>query len=48
MNKAGGIKLTTVAFAVLVMAVSAFINASVTDHHNLNQSMQQVDEQTGK
>jgi|GEM_PF-2885123 len=31
MNKAGGIKLTTVAFAVIVMAISAFITTSNAD-----------------
>ncbi|MCU4674916.1 hypothetical protein N7931_04645 [Catenovulum sp. 2E275] len=31
MNKAGGIKLTTVALAVFIMAVSALINTSVAD-----------------
>lgn len=38
MNKAGGVKLTTVALAVLVMAVSAFINTSKADDQIVNQS----------
>lgn len=38
MNKAGGIKLTTVALAVVVMAVSAFINTSQADNQVVEES----------
>ncbi|WAJ71125.1 hypothetical protein [Catenovulum adriaticum] len=44
MNKAGGIKLTTVALAVVVMAVSAFINTSKADDQVVNQSVAEQEE----